>query len=63
MQNDDEPKVRGSWPLVQLDADGRPRWHVAGTNPPEYDYDLRLEALWRAARREWVQMELWEMAA
>lgn len=47
----DEPIVKGSWPLVRLDDDGRPRWHVAGTNPPEYAPDLRMEALWRKSRR------------
>jgi len=42
-----EPTVKGSWSLARLDETGRPLWHIAGTNPPQYDYDLRLEALWR----------------
>ena len=62
----DEPIVKGSWPLVEM-RDGRPLWHVAGTNPPEYAPDTRLEALWRAAQKprmgKVIQLELWERAA
>ena len=42
----DEPIVKGSWPLVEM-RDGRPLWHVAGTNPPEYAPHPALEALWQ----------------
>lgn len=62
MSDDEEPKVKGSWPLAILDDDGRPMWHRLGTNPPEYDYEPRLEVLWRRAQR-WTQAELWEVAA
>lgn len=44
----DEPLVKGSWPLVTMDGD-RPLWHIAGTNPPQYAIDEKLEALWRAS--------------
>lgn len=61
--NDDtEPRVERTWPLVTLDDDGRPMWHRLGSNPPEYDYEPRLEVLWRRAQR-WQQSELWREAA
>ena len=40
----------------------RPMWHRIGTNPPEYDYEPRLEVLWRRAQRQ-QQSELWRDAA
>lgn len=64
MMNDNEqpePRVLRSWPLVQLDTSGRPMWAVLG-QPGAYAYDARLEALWRRAQR-WRQRELWEVAA
>lgn len=59
--DDDEPRVVRTWPLVRLDDDGRPMWAVMGM-PGEYAYDMRLESLWRRAQR-WEQTELWEAAA
>jgi hypothetical protein len=49
MKND---KALSAWPLAILDADGRPRWHTAGTNPPLYARDERLEALWSAGQKK-----------
>ena len=60
--DDNEPRVERTWPLAILDDDGRPMWHRIGTNPPEYAYDRRVEALWRRAQR-WAQAELWEVTA
>ena len=61
--NDDtEPRVERTWPLAILDDDGRPMWHRLGSNPPVYDYEPRLEVLWRKAQR-WRQSELWQEAA
>lgn len=50
MQDDNEPKVRGSWPLALLRDDGIV-FHVAGSNPPQYAEDAPLEALWRAGQK------------
>lgn len=47
----DEVIVKGSWPLVWLDATGRPLWHVAGTNPPQYEADPKLEAIYMEAQQ------------
>ena len=41
-----EPTVKGSWPLVRL-IDGVPHWYIAGTNPPQYARDEALERVWR----------------
>jgi hypothetical protein len=60
--DDNEPRVEHTWPLVTLDRDGRPMWHRMGSNPPVYEYQPRLEALWRRAQR-WAQAELWEVTA
>ncbi len=60
--DDEELKVKGAWPLVTLDRDGRPMWHRMGSNTPVYEYQPRLEALWRRAQR-WAQAELWRDAA
>jgi site-specific DNA-methyltransferase (adenine-specific)/modification methylase len=43
---DNEPTVKGSWPLVQL-VDGVPHWYIAGTNPPQYAPDEVLARVWR----------------
>ena len=43
---DNEPTVKGSWPLVRL-IDGVPHWYIAGTNPPQYARDEALERVWR----------------
>lgn len=32
--DDTEPRVERTWPLVRLDSDGRPMWAVMGSNPP-----------------------------
>ena len=47
-----EPLVKGSWPLTRLADDGTLLWHIAGTNPPEYAPDEKLEALWRQGQKE-----------
>lgn len=60
--DDNEPRVERTWPLAILDDDGRPMWHRLGSNPPVYDYEPRLEVLWRKAQR-WRQSELWRDAA
>lgn len=60
--DDTEPRVERTWPLAILDEDGRPMWHRMESNPPEYDYEPRLEVLWRKAQR-WTQAELWREAA
>ena len=60
--DDTEPRVERTWPLAILDEDGRPMWHRMESNPPEYEYQPRLEALWRKAQR-WQQSELWREAA
>jgi DNA adenine methylase len=41
-----EPTVKGSWPLVRL-IDGVPHWHIEGTHPPQYARDEALERVWR----------------
>ena len=46
---DNEPTVKGSWPLVRL-IDGVPHWYVAGTNPPQYARDAALERVWREGK-------------
>lgn len=46
-----EPTAATSWPLTLRGADGRLRWHVSGTNPPEYAIDEKLEALYRQGQR------------
>ena len=43
---DNEPTVKGSWPLVRL-IDGVPHWHIEGTHPPQYARDEALERVWR----------------
>lgn len=43
---DNEPTVKGSWPLVQL-VDGVPHWYIEGTHPPQYARDEALERVWR----------------
>lgn len=60
--DDNEPRVERTWALAILDDDGRPMWHRLGSNPPVYDYEPRLEVLWRKAQR-WRQSELWRDAA
>ena len=68
MSDDDAVKVRGSWPLA-IARDGRVLWHIAGTNPPQYEIDEHLEAIYMAAQQRLkapvkvVQLELWEKAA
>ena len=47
-----EPLVRGSWPLTIRDEAGQLLWHIAGSNPPEYAPDARLEALWRQGQKD-----------
>jgi hypothetical protein len=39
-----------SWPLA-IERDGRVLWHVAGTNPPEYEADEKLEAIYMEAQQ------------
>lgn len=39
-----------TWPLAILEG-GRPLWHIAGTNPPRYEEDLHLEAIYMAAQQ------------
>ena len=51
MQNDNEPKVKGSWPLTQWSGD-RLLFHIPKSNPPQYAPDERLEALWRTGQRK-----------
>jgi hypothetical protein len=41
---------RTSWPLAKLLKDGSIVFHIAGTNPPQYAPDARLESLWRAGQ-------------
>ena len=41
-----EPTVKGSWPLVRL-IDGVPHWYIEGTHPPQYARDEALERVWR----------------
>ena len=53
-----EPRVERTWPLAILDADSRPMWALPGG--VGYDYDLRLEAIWRRGQR-WEQRALWRM--
>ena len=61
-----EPTVR-SWPLPVFRHDDAPWWHVAGTNPPQYAPDARLEALWRAGQKprtvRVLQLSFLEVAA
>lgn len=47
---DNEPTVKGSWPLVRL-VDGVPHWYIAGTNPPQYARDEALERVWRMSQK------------
>ena len=60
--------TRTSWPLAIVEGD-RPLWHVAGTNPPLYERDEKLEAIYMEAQqrlkapRKIIQLELWEKAA
>jgi DNA adenine methylase len=51
MKYDNEPRVLSAWPLAILDADGRPLWHTAGTNPPLYGRDEKLEAIYMEAQQ------------
>ena len=52
--SDTEPLLKGSWPLT-IERDGRLLWHVAGTNPPQYAADDKLEALWREGQKRTMQ--------
>ena len=60
--DDEELKIKATWSLTILDRDGRPMWARMGSNPPVYEYQPRLEVLWRRAQR-WQQSELWRDAA
>jgi DNA modification methylase len=44
--------IKGSWPLTRRADDGSLLWHIAGSNPPEYAPDERLEALWKQGQKE-----------